>query len=275
MDGLIEPMPTTDPADGQLTFVVRGMHCANCAQTLEKKLRTLPGVASALVNFADESATVRFDPQQLDQAALFNAVEQSGFTPLVTRDTAAEQREERAERRWLLFAALLSLPLMPLMWWAPLGHATHWLELVLASVVQFSAGLTFYRGAWSSLRNRAANMDVLVAMGISAAYGYSVLRLLGLFGPDGEVFFETSAMLITFIRFGKWLEARAKGKASQALRKLLQLQADRAILLEDGKEEKCRPAGCGSATGWWCDRARRFRSTARSRAASRRSTNRW
>jgi Cu+-exporting ATPase len=238
MDGLVEPMPTPDLADGQLTFVVRGMHCANCAQTLEKKLRTLPGVASALVNFADESATVRFDPQQLDQAALFAAVEQSGFTPLVTRDTAAEQREEQLERRWLIFAALLSLPLMPLMWWMPLGHATHWLEFALASVVQFSAGLTFYRGAWTSLRNRAANMDVLVAMGISAAYGYSVCALLGVFGPDGEVFFETSAMLVTFIRFGKWLEARARGKAGQALRQLLALQADRACLLVDDREEE-------------------------------------
>ena len=214
------------------------MHCANCAQTLEKKLRALPGVASALVNFADESATVRFDPRQLDQPAIFAVVEAAGFTPLATRDTAAEQREERLERRWLIFAALLSLPLMPLMWWAPLGHATHWLELLLASVVQFSAGLTFYRGAWISLRNRAANMDVLVAMGITAAYGYSVCALFGLFGPDSEVFFETSAMLITFIRFGKWLEARARGKAGQALRQLLALQADRACLLVDGREEE-------------------------------------
>jgi Cu+-exporting ATPase len=98
--------------------------------------------------------------------------------------------------------------------------------------------LIFYRGAWTSLRNRAANMDVLVAMGITAAYGYSLCALLGMFGRDGEVFFETSAMLITFIRFGKWLEARVRGKAGAALRQLLALQADRACLLVDGREEQ-------------------------------------
>jgi len=233
----MEPMETQQPGDRQLTFVIRGMHCTNCAQTLEKQLRTLPGAASALVNFADESATVRFDPRQLDQPMIFAAVVQAGFTPLVTRDAAAEQREEQRERHWLIFAAALSLPLMPLMWWAPFDHANHWLEFGLATIVQFSAGLIFYRGAWASLRNRAANMDVLVAMGITAAYGYSLCALLGMFGRDGEVFFETSAMLITFIRFGKWLEARVRGKAGEALRQLLALQADRACLLVDGREE--------------------------------------
>jgi Cu+-exporting ATPase len=153
---MVEPMATQNTGDRQLTFVIRGMHCTNCAQTLEKRLRTLPGAASALVNFADESATIRFDSRQLDQAAIFAAVEQTGFTPLVTRDAAIEQREEQRERRWLIFAAALSLPLMPLMWWAPFGPATHWLELGLATIVQFSAGLIFYRGAWASLRNRAA-----------------------------------------------------------------------------------------------------------------------
>ncbi len=221
----------------QLTFVVHGMHCANCAQSLEKRLGSRSGITSALVNFADESATVRFDPAQIDQAAIFAVVAESGFQPQLTRDPAAELREERRERSWLIFAALLSLPLMPLMWWQPLGPATHWLELGMATIVQFTAGLTFYRGAWSSLRNRAANMDVLVAMGITAAYGYSVCALLGLFGTAGEVFFETAAMLITFIRFGKWLEARARGKASHALRHLLALQADQATLLVDGREE--------------------------------------
>ena len=219
-------------------FFVRGMHCANCARTIENKLQGLPGVESARVNFANESATVRFDSARLDDSAIFTAVEAAGYTPLPARDEGAERREAQRELSWLIFAAALSLPLMPLMWWQPFGHATHWFEAVLATVVQFSAGLTFYRGAWKSLRNRAANMDVLVAMGISAAYGYSLCALLGLFGPQGEMFFETGAMLITFIRLGKWLEARSKGKASQALRQLLALQADRARLLVDGVEQE-------------------------------------
>jgi len=230
-------LPAQSPADQQLTFIVRGMHCANCAQTLEKQLRSLPGMTSAAVNFADESATVRFDPQRVDQTAIFAAVAQVGYIPLASRDLAAERREELQERRWLIFAAVLSLPLMPLMWWQPFGPYTHLVELALATVVQFTAGLAFYRGTWVALRNRTANMDVLVAMGITAAYGYSLCALLGLFGPDGEVFFETGALLITFIRFGKWLEARARGKAGQALRQLLALQADRACLLADGREE--------------------------------------
>jgi len=228
----------SDPHSQQLTFIVHGMHCVNCAQTLEKKLSALPGIASTLVNFADESATVHFDPAQLDRAAIFAAVVGAGFKPLAVRDEVEEQREARLQLLWLIFAATLSVPLVLLMWWRPFGHDGHWLEALLAGIVQFSAGLTFYRGAWISLRNRAANMDVLVAMGITAAYGYSLLAFFGLFGPEGEMFFETSAMLVTFVRFGKWLESRARGKAGQALRKLLALQADRACLLIDGREQE-------------------------------------
>ncbi len=127
---------------------------------------------------------------------------------------------------------------MPLMWWQPFGSATLYVIMVLATISQFSAGLTFYRGAFISLRNLSTNMDVLVALGITAAYGYSILAANNLFGLSGEVFFETSAMLIMFIRFGKWLEARAKGKASQALSQLLALQADVATVLVDGHERR-------------------------------------
>ncbi|BCR05589.1 copper-translocating P-type ATPase [Desulfuromonas versatilis] len=225
-------------SDGKLSFAIRGMHCASCAGTIEKKLGALEGMRSVRINFAEDTGSVEFDPRRLDREAIFQAVEDAGYTPLVSRDAAEEAGEARIQRNWLIFAAALSLPIMPLMWTGPFGAATGYLNALLATIVQFSAGLTFYRGAWKSLKNRAANMDVLVAMGISAAYGYSVLALFHLFGVGGEVFFETSAMLITFIRFGKWLEARAKGKASQALKKLLQLQADRALLLVDGKEQE-------------------------------------
>jgi Cu+-exporting ATPase len=113
-----------------------------------------------------------------------------------------------------------------------------WMNLVLASAVQFSAGLTFYRGTWYALKNRSANMDVLIALGTSAAYFYSLFAFFGLFGPHGEIFFETSAMLIAFIRMGKYLEARARGRAWEALKKLLRLQADKARLLVDGEERE-------------------------------------
>jgi P-type Cu+ transporter len=116
------------------------------------------------------------------------------------------------------------------------------MNLVLASAVQFSAGLAFYRGAWHAVKGGSANMDVLVALGTSAAYFYSLFAYFGTFGAHGEVFFETSAMLIAFIRLGKYLEARARGRAGEALRKLLKLQADTARLLVDGAEREVAAA---------------------------------
>ncbi len=223
---------------GRLRFGVRGMHCASCAATIEKKLLGLQGVSEARVNAADESALVDFEPALLGRDEIFNAVEEAGYTPVEKDQEGEHDQESRRELGWLIFAAVLTAPIMPLMWWMPLGASTSWVNGLLATVVQFSAGLTFYRGAWNSLKNRSANMDVLVAMGITAAYGYSVLALFGALGAQAPVFFETSAMLITFIRFGKWLEARAKGKAGQALRELLHLQADRAVLWEDGQERE-------------------------------------
>jgi Cu+-exporting ATPase len=212
------------------------MTCANCAQTIEKGVARMPGVSSAAVNFAVEKLTVVHDPGQVQSADLVARVNALGYRATIQDDE--DQHEGRSQLYWLISAAGLSLPIMPLMWFAPFGSATIYVICGLSTIVQFSAGLTFYGSAWKSLKNRSANMDVLVAMGITAAYGYSLLALLHVFGLSGEVFFETSAMLITFIRFGKWLEARAKGKASQALKTLLNLEADRALLLVDGREEE-------------------------------------
>jgi Cu+-exporting ATPase len=231
-------LPAEEGEDGRLKFALQGMHCASCAATIEKKLQNLPGMGAASVNFAEETATVDFDPQRLDRQEIFSAVEDLGYTPLARRGASEEESEARTQRRWLIFSAVLTLPILPLMVLAPFGEGTANLIALLATIVQFSAGLTFYRGAWKSLKNRSANMDVLVALGISAAYGYSMLAFLQLFGISGAVFFETGAMLITFIRFGKWLEARAKGRASQALKALLQLRPDRACLLLDGREQE-------------------------------------
>ena len=215
-------------------LAVQGMTCANCAQTIEKGVARMQGVSSATVNFAAEKLSVVFDPTLVQRTDLIAKVEDLGYR--ATSEDAQDLREGRLQLYWLVFAACLSLPIMPLMWLAPAGKATIYIICGLSSIVQFSAGLTFYRSAWNSLKNGSSNMDVLVAMGITAAYGYSLLALFNVLGLSGEVFFETSAMLITFIRFGKWLEARAKGKAGQALKSLLQLQADRALLLKDGKE---------------------------------------
>ena len=219
--------------DGRLTFAIQGMHCANCAKTIEKRLTALHDVKAVRVNFAEDTGTVEFTPGALSREEIFAEVRAAGYTPLAHRGRDEERNEARRELAWLIFAAVATAPILLLMAFRPFADATVYPILALATLVQFSAGLTYYRGAWISLRNRSANMDVLVALGISAAYGYSLLTTFGLFGINGPAFFETAAMLITFVRFGKWMEARAKGKASRALRALLELQADRATLLGD------------------------------------------
>lgn len=223
---------------GELRFGVKGLHCASCVNNLEKKLMAVPGVAAAAVNLAQESALVRFVPSAVTPAEIYHAVTDAGFQPVP--ETAVKEDEAKAyrsQRNWFIASLLLSLPIMLTMGMHQVP-AVGWMNLALASIVQFTAGLTFYRGSWYALRGGVANMDVLVALGTSAAYFYSLFAFFGAFGGHGEVFFETSAMLIAFIRLGKYLEARARGKAGEALKKLLRLQSDRARLVTDEGEKE-------------------------------------
>lgn len=225
-------------APGELSFGVGGLHCASCVARLEKALMALPGISSAVVNLATGSCFVRFDPAQQDKGTIYRAVIEAGYTPSEPEAGAeAEQAELASQRTWFLWAMALSLPIMVTM---PLHHqrGIGWLNLVLATLVQFSAGLAFYRGAWAALRSKSSNMDLLVALGTTAAWGYSVMAFFGLLGDARDVFFETSAWLITFVRLGKYLETRARGKAGEALKKLLHLQADKARLVTpEGEQE--------------------------------------
>ncbi|CAA7600475.1 P-type ATPase, cytoplasmic domain N [Acididesulfobacillus acetoxydans] len=225
-------------AGGKEQFKVSGMTCANCALTIEKKLKGTAGVRQAAVNFANETVTVEYDPGQLSRADIFERVRDAGYIPLENKEEAEEDRTAIRQRNWLIFSAILSLPLMPMMWFLPMTPAVTYTAFVMATVVQFTAGWTFYRGAYHALKNRSANMDVLVAMGITAAYGYSVLTAFPQVFFSGPTFFDASAVLITFVRFGKYLEAKAKGRAGQALKRLLELQADRARLWLNGEEKE-------------------------------------
>lgn len=231
--GVVKPEPP-----GELTFSITGLHCANCVARLEKILREQPGISTAMVNLVAATGFVRFDPALLDKGAIFRIVIDAGYTPAEPEaGEEAEAGELAGQRNWFLFSLALSLPIMATM---TLHHlrSVGWLNLILATVIQFSAGLAFYRGAWSALKSKSSNMDVLVALGTSAAWGYSLLAFFGLLGDSHEVFFETSAWLITFIRLGKYLEARARGKAGEALKKLLHLQADKARLVTaEGEKE--------------------------------------
>ena len=231
----LTPLPNTS---GELTFGVRGLHCASCVATLEKKLLSNPAISTAVVNLATETGFVRFDPDKLGPLDIFSLVHHAGYMPVELGTAEADDSSElNSQRIWFLVALIGSLPIMLTMG-VHHNRAVMQLNLLLATAVQFSAGLAFYRGAWASLKNRSANMDVLVALGTSAAYFYSLLAHFGLLGPGREVFFETSAMLIAFIRLGKYLETRARGKAGEALKKLLRLQADKACLVtEQGEKE--------------------------------------
>lgn len=231
--GVIRPEP-----DGELTFGVRGLHCASCVNTLEKKLLEHPSISTAIVNLAAETGFVRYDPLHISAADIFSIVHGAGYTPVeLHRAEMANDDGLRSQRNWFLFSLCASLPIMLTMGLHS-NRAAMQLTVLLATIVQFSAGLLFYRGAWSALKNRSTNMDVLVALGTSAAYFYSLAAYFGLLGPHHDVFFETSAMLIAFIRLGKYLEARARGKASEALRKLLHLQADKARLITESGEKE-------------------------------------
>jgi Cu+-exporting ATPase len=232
-----EPTEILPDTARELTFGVRGLHCASCVNTLEKKLLENAAITTAIVNLATETGYVRFDSSRLTTSNVFALVHAAGYTPLELSDTPEASRDDLlSQRNWLIFALAASLPIMLTMGMHS-NRAVMQLNLLLATAVQFSAGLTFYRGAWSALKNRTANMDVLVALGTSAAYFYSLLAYANLLGPHREIFFETSAMLIAFIRLGKYLEARARGKAGEALKKLLHLQADKARLMTDGVEK--------------------------------------
>jgi P-type Cu+ transporter len=244
-----------DVPTAQAEFTVTGMTCANCAMNIERTLsRKLPGVIRASVNFASERASVEYVPSMVDIKNIFNAVEKAGFGAVASEEdeldeTDAEQAARKAEIRnqtiKFIVGVIFTLPLFILSMgrdFALTGAWSHapwvsWLFLVLATPVQFYTGFDFYVGAFKSIRNKSANMDVLVAMGSSVAYFYSVAVLL--FPSAGHhVYFETSAVIITLIKLGKMLESRTKGKTGGAIRKLMGLQPKTAtVIIEDEEKE--------------------------------------
>ena len=230
-------------APTHIDLQISGMHCASCSARLEKVLNQLPGVA-ATVNIATEKAHIDYTPRQADLAALIKAVQGAGFDAHPIRDFAVEKQMRiaayRREQMLFAIAALLTLPLlagMLLMFFGIPMMLPGWLQFALATPVQFWSGRRFYSGAWGSLKSGGANMDVLVALGTSAAYLLSCAVLLANFygmALDQPIYFEASAALITLILLGKLLEARAKGKASGALEALINLQPKLAHVERDG-----------------------------------------
>ncbi|MDP2314616.1 MAG: heavy metal translocating P-type ATPase [Pseudomonadota bacterium] len=224
-------------------LAIGGMTCATCAQRIEKVVGRKPGVATVQVNLATELATVAYTPGVIDTAGLIAAVEAAGYTAtLAPTDAAAraaadalEAARARKELAVLIGAAAFTLPLVLPMVAHPLGlhwMPPGWLQLLLATPVQFVAGARFYRGAWGAVRAGSANMDLLVSLGTTAAFALSVAMLV----TGGPLYFESAAAVITLVRLGKYLEERAKRSTTQAIRALLELRPDTARVLKDGRE---------------------------------------
>ncbi|MBN2431763.1 MAG: copper-translocating P-type ATPase [Acidobacteria bacterium] len=241
-----------DVAVDKEELAVTGMTCANCALTVGRTLtRRVPGVIRAEVNFASETATVEYLPNVVDRAAIVDAIRSAGYNVVEEPDAAgaedaeeiARHREIARQARRLLVGALFTAPLFLLSMGRDFGLLgawsqalwVNWLFGVLATPVQFYTGLDFYRGGWKSLRNGTANMDMLVALGSSVAYGYSLVILV-VPALGGHVYFETAAVIITLIKLGKLLEVRAKGRTGAAIRKLMDLRPKTATILRDGEE---------------------------------------
>ena len=236
----------------QVELPITGMTCANCAATVERTLnQKVDGIVQANVNFATERATVEYIPGLASVAAMIRAVEEAGYGVVQAADqeemedveAQARQAEIADQTRKFWVGVVFSLPLFLLSMARDFGllgpwahaHWVNWLFLALATPVQFYTGWDYYVGSYHALRNRAANMDVLVAMGSSVAYLYSLVVLLSP-AAGQHVYFETSAVIITLIKLGKLLEARAKGKTGAAIRKLIGLRAKTARVVRDGAE---------------------------------------
>jgi copper chaperone CopZ len=206
---------------------LEGMTCAACAARIEKNLNKLDGV-EASVNLATEKASVRFDEQKQTIETLVERVRDTGYDARVAhegeiRDHAAADAKARTQ---FIIAAVLSAPLLLH------GLVPGWLQFILATPVQFYSGARFYRGAWNALRGGTANMDVLVALGTSVAYGFSASVLF--FGFSHHLYFEAAAIVITLVLLGKYLEARAKASAAKSLESLIRLQPAKAFIEKDG-----------------------------------------
>ncbi|MCL6612416.1 MAG: heavy metal translocating P-type ATPase [Peptococcaceae bacterium] len=228
----------------EVELVVSGMTCAACSARVEKKLNSLPGVQRASVNLATGRAGVTFVPGVTSAGELRRAVEALGYrarraaSVSVDEEERARQREIRLQAAMFILAAILSFPLI----WMMLAEMAGWhqfmisprVQLALATPVQFAAGWRFYRGAFHALKTGGANMDVLVVMGTSTAYFYSLAAVI--MGWK-TMYFESAAVVITLILLGRLLEAVARGKTSEAVRKLMGLRAKTARVIRDGREE--------------------------------------
>jgi Cu+-exporting ATPase len=250
-----------DPARAAVTIPITDMSCANCAESSEEALLSAPGVVDAEVNYATDEARVEYNPADTDVDALYDAIEGAGYTPVregegdesggqstQERQDLARNEELRRQKRLTLFGAALSVPLLAMMAEhlffqgtfpeTVFGLSFGWVAFAFATPVQYALGKPFYENSYTALvKNGRANMDVLIAMGSSTAYLYSVAVLVGFVAGEG-LYFDTAALILVFITLGNYLEARSKGQAGDAIRELLEMEADTATLVGDDGTER-------------------------------------
>ncbi len=241
------------PQAERLTLPVRGMHCAACVGKVERALTSVPGVDEATVNLATEKATVTFDPTRTDVTRLQDAVARAGYELVEPREAAgqtpdreqsAREETQRRARSKFVVGAILSVPIVigsmvEGFLWAPAWLRNPWLLWALATPVQFWVGFEFHAGFLRDLRHRTASMSTLVSIGTNAAYFFSLAVTLWphVFMPAGGMtYYETGAVVITLVVLGRWLEARARGRTSEAIRRLVSLAPRTARVVREGRE---------------------------------------
>ena len=244
-----------------INLKLRGMSCASCASSIEEAISNVPGVESCSVNFGAEQAAIKYNPRRTSIEDIQDAVEEAGYSSyslqeqeMITGEDDAEQAARKAESRELvrkiivgsIISIILIFGTLPMMTglelpFVPAWLHNAWLQLILTAPVQFWCGYRFYIGMWKAFKRHAATMDTLIALGTSAAFFYSLFATIfpDFFLNQGlmpEVYYETAAVVITLILLGQWLENRAKGQTSEAIRKLMGLQAKDARVIRDGRE---------------------------------------
>ena len=221
---------------------ISGMHCASCSTILTRALQKVEGVNSAVVNYSTEKGTITYDSEKTNELALVRAVQKKGYDAQVLGEESYAREEKMRKdvldvlKRKVLLSSALALPALLISMVFNFLPYYQYLLWLLATPVQFYIGHPFYRGTWAALKNKSANMDSLIAIGTSAAYFYSVYAIL--FTSGEHQYFEISAILITLVLLGKYLEAVAKGKTSQAIAKLVKMGAKTATVVRKGKEMK-------------------------------------
>lgn len=240
-------------ASGEANFLIQGMSDDNDARFLENKISVQDGVLGARVSSVSEKMQVNYIPTVISQSELKQLIKESGFTIIETGDDNEDiekqvrEKEIAQQKHYLTVGLIFTIPLFLFSMSRDFGLLQNWanqpwstgLMFALATPVQFYVGWQYYVGALKSLKNRSANMDVLIAMGSSVAYFYSIVIMMG-FLP-GHVYFETAAVIITLIKVGKYLEAKAKGQTSEAIKKLMGLRAKKARIIRDGVETEVSP----------------------------------